>query len=54
MEVGDGVTNISLYRFGNRHCDGEHDPDCAVGYVETVGRRASDGRQTKGWESVSV
>lgn len=34
MEVGDGVTDFSVHRFGNRHCDGEHDPDCTVGYVE--------------------
>ena len=42
MEVGDGVTDFSVHRFGNRNHYRQHDPDCAVGYVEKVGRRASD------------
>ena len=39
MEVGDGVTNISLHWTDHRDHHRQHDPDRTVGYVEKIGGR---------------
>ena len=37
MEVGDGVTDFSLHRFGNGDHHRQHDCGGVMGYVEKIG-----------------